>query len=236
MGALYLLLRQPQQAPPDFLEWPAGEQRKVQFFEFLRPILESRNEALLADRARLEQIAAGLPDTRPGWFERRWLDDLARAYRLDPQAEPLEDLVAELLLRVDMVPVSLALAQAAKESGWGTSRFAVEGHAYFGQWCYEAGCGLVPLARGDAQRHEVMAFASPEEAVTAYLMNLNSHPQYQAMRQQRARLRASGERVSGFRLATGLTSYSERRGAYVTEIQELIRFNDLGPVPPKEQP
>lgn len=223
--------RPPAEPLPDFRQWPAGETRKVRFFEFLRPLLEAENARVLAARARLERIASTLPESGPGWRDRRWLAGLARHYRLDPETLTLHTLVAELLLRVDAVPVSLGLAQAAKESGWGTSRFAVEGHALFGERCFAVGCGVVPAAREDGLRHEVEAFPSPAAAVASYVHNLNTHGDYAALRRLRAELRAAGEGVTGFALADALDSYSERGRAYIREVRQLIRYNELGPAP-----
>jgi Bax protein len=128
---------------------------------------------------------------------------------------------------VDAVPVSLALAQAAKESGWGTSRFAREGYALFGERCFETGCGMVPRARRKGLSHEVTRFDSPREAVASYVRNLNTHPDYAEFRQLRAKLRQAPSPHPGIDLAGSLTSYSERREAYVREIREMIRFNGL---------
>mgnify|MGYP002064425563 CR=1 FL=1 len=100
-------------------------------------------------------------------------------------------LLAELRRRVDTVPIRLALAQAAKESGWGTSRFARKGNNFFGQWCYDEGCGLVPRARGEGRSHEVRAFDSPGDSVASYLRNINTHHGYRELRHARAGLRAA---------------------------------------------
>lgn len=218
------------EALPDFSQWPAGEVRKQEFFAYLRPLLEAENARVLAERTRLQQIAAQLPDRRPGQRDRRWLDALAREYGLDRSALPLPRLIVELLRRVDTVPVSLGLAQAAKESGWGTSRFAAEGNALFGQRCFEAGCGLVPEARRAGLRHEVRSFRSPAASVASYVRNLNSHPDYERFRRLRAELRDGGKPVTGFALAPALHAYSERREDYIREVRQMIRFNDLGPV------
>lgn len=219
----------PREVMPDFSTWPAGEARKEQFFAFLRPLLEAENARVLSQRARLERLAAA-PQSA-GWLDRRWLAALAREYRLDPELTSTDGRIRELLVRVDAVPVSLGLAQAATESGWGTSRFAVEGYALFGQRCFDPGCGLVPEARTEGLSHEVQAFASPQDSVAGYIQNLNSHPDYQSFRTLRADLRAAGVRVTGYVLARALHRYSERRDSYIEDVRQMIRHNDLGPVP-----
>jgi Bax protein len=209
---------------PDFRDYEAGAERKERFFAFLRPIIEQENARVLEDRRRLEQLAA---EGDPGWRDRRWLHGLAEDYGLDPEEYEDDTLMTALLRRVDAVPVSLALAQAAKESGWGTSRFARKGNNFFGQWCYEPGCGLVPRARGEGRSHEVRAFDSPRDAVASYLRNINTHPGYRELRRARAGLRAAGKPLSGLVLAEQLHRYSERGQPYVEEIKGLIRYNDL---------
>ncbi len=221
--ALLVSLARPQ-ALPDFSAWPAGPERKARFVEFMQPLIAAENARVLRDRGRLVSIAAA---DEAGWRDRRWLRALGERYRLDPETLSGDELLATLLLRVDAVPMSLALAQAAKESGWGTSRFAREGRNLFGQWCYEPGCGIVPHARGAQATHEVERFSTPRESVESYLRNINTHSAYRDFRLARAGLRASRAPLSGLVLAEELQSYSERGSAYVDEIKQLIRFNDL---------
>lgn len=209
---------------PDFRDYEAGQERKARFFEFVQPMIEAGNERILEDRRRLQALAG---EESLGLFERRRLHALAEEYRLDPEEMDDQALIDELLRRVDVVPVSLALAQAAKESGWGTSRFAREGRNLFGQWCYEEGCGLVPEARSSGRRHEVQVFDSPRDSVESYLRNINTHRGYRELRRARAAMRAQGRPLSGLALAGELQRYSERGQAYVEEIKGLIRYNRL---------
>lgn len=137
------------------------------------------------------------------------------------------ELAKELVRRVDVIPTSLVLAQAANESAWGTSRFAREGNNIFGQWCFDEGCGLVPNRRGEDASHEVRAFASVEAAVRAYFRNLNTHPSYEDLRTLRASMRMQGLPLNSMVLARGLTRYSERGMDYVEELQDMIRINEL---------
>ena len=133
-----------------------------------------------------------------------------------------------LLRRVDVVPPSLALAQAANESAWGTSRFARDGNNYFGQWCFEQGCGLVPKRRDEGRAHEVATFSSPVESVERYMANLNTHDAYRPLRERREQLRESEAPITGIQLAAGLEKYSERGEEYIAELRSMIRFNNLG--------
>lgn len=212
---------------PDFRAYSAGPERKTEFFEFLRPIVAEENRRVLVSRARLEAMAG-----KPGWRDFRWLEMTAERYGVamhddDGEQRPVAELIDELLLRVDAVPSSLALAQAAKESGWGTSRFAREGNNLFGEWCFTDGCGIVPRQRAEGSDHEVEAFASPTESVASYLRNINTHDSYKSFREARKAQREDGGALSGVELANELSEYSERREAYVQELKGLIIGNDL---------
>ena len=219
----------PTVAAPDFREFEAGPERKAAFFEYMQPIVEARNAVLRERRERLLSIQEN-PD--PGRRDRRFVRQLADEYSIpvaSPGGEPLplERIVEELLLRVDEVPVSLALAQAAKESGWGTSRFAREGNNFFGEWCFSRGCGIVPSSRAPGKTHEVQAFESPAESVASYTRNINTHSGYKSFREARKRQRTQDDSLSGVELAGELSRYSERGSAYVSELRQLIVVNDL---------
>ncbi len=209
---------------PDFRQYEAGPERKAVFFEFVRPLIQSENARVRQDRERLLAIAA---DGDPGFFDRLWLTSIAREYAIEEPDPDDPALLDTLIRRIDTVPLSLALAQSAKESGWGTSRFARNGYNLFGEWCFDEGCGMVPRSRSENRSHEVESFRSPRDSVASYLNNINTHPQYRSFRLKRARLRDESDRLSGSALAQELSQYSERREAYVAEIRQLIRINDL---------
>lgn len=224
--------------PPGHEDMPVIEAdtvaaRKDRFFDYLRPIVRHENRVIREQRLRLQRLRDTLAAGGAlAWLDRRWLADMARAYRLAGGGEddetPLDaDLVAALLERVDVIPESLALVQSAKESSWGRSRFAREGNNLFGQWCHEPGCGLTPTARKAGRSHEVERFGSVRASVRSYFRNLNTHAQYRELRRLRAALRKRDEPLTGVALADGLTFYSERRQAYVDEVKAMIRNNGL---------
>jgi Bax protein len=208
---------------PDMTQFAASAERKAAFFGFLEPIVISKNARILSDRASLREMAVALDAGRS--LSSRQLDlleSLAEKYALDDgDADPAQQ-VRQLLLRADAVPLPLVMVQAAKESGWGTSRFAREANNLFGQWCFEPGCGIVPERRPAGARHEVRDFDSVEDAVTAYLHNINTGRAYQRLREIRAQLRRAGEKPSAIALADGLLFYSERREEYVNEVKRMI--------------
>lgn len=211
---------------PDFSAYTNVEARKAAFFAYLAPIVREENDRIRDLRRRLNRVAAELSgEGSTDWWDRRFLERQAKRYSVE--AEDLHTVVDTLQRRVDIVPTSLALAQAAKESGWGTSRFARTANNLFGQWCFSSGCGMVPRKRPPGATHEVRAFDSVSESVRSYLHNLNTHHRYRDLRLKRASLRAEGEPLSGVELAETLAGYSERRDDYVEEVLAMIIANDL---------
>ncbi|WP_241546900.1 glucosaminidase domain-containing protein [Thiohalobacter thiocyanaticus] len=209
--------------PPD-LDTLDVDQKKSLFFRTLLPLVLAEN-ARLRERRRFAHDALNRLETLTG-SEGRRLQRLARQYG----AEGALDAPATrttLLRRVDIIPPALVLAQAANESGWGTSRFAVEANNLFGIWTYEASAGLTPGERNVDARHYVRAYPSLQRAVRDYLHNLNIGHAYGALRRQRAAMRARGEPLDPLVLAGALERYSERGVDYVTEIRGMIRSNDL---------
>lgn len=213
---------------PDFDAITDVEVKKQSFFGFLRDYVERENDRILQERDRLVEFSAILHSGSDlSRIEQRTLDTIAKEYRLDDSEMANNDLVEELLVRVDVIPVSLALAQAATESAWGTSRFAREGNNIFGQWCFDEGCGLVPGRRADDKSHEVKAFASIDASVRGYFRNLNTNSSYAYFRELRAQMRDQDRSLDSMRLAGGLRRYSERGHVYVSEVQDIIRINGL---------
>jgi len=158
--------------------------------------------------------------------EQAILQALAEKYGLQDEKDP-QKLVAGLLERVDSIPPSLALGQTAYESGYGTSRFAVEGNALFGQWTY-SGKGMKPKEhRASKGNYGVASYRWPFNSVRSYMQNLNTHNAYQGLRDKRAELRKQGKEVTGMALTEALGSYSEKGMEYVKTLQSIIRVNNL---------
>ena len=208
---------------PDFAEYQNVGQKKVAFFDYMLPMVIERNQYMLDQRAELELLVSAEPHNAA---ELSQISQFASDYGLQAEADS-QKLLQQLLIRVDEIPPSLALAQAAIESAWGTSRFAVQGNNLFGQWCYKKGCGLVPLRRDSGSRHEVAKFSSVTQSVNAYMRNLNTHRAYSDLRANRAQLKATEQNVTGHLLAANLLDYSELREVYVEEIRAVIRINKL---------
>jgi Bax protein len=212
--------------PKGLEELQPTEARKSLFLRIVLPLVLRENERLLSERRRLlalrRRLAMGerLTPEQGAWLRAE----------TDDYGVSAGDL-ATLLKRVDVIPPSLALAQAASESAWGTSRFVREGNALFGMWTWSDEVpGIVPRERDEAARHRVRAFESLEQSVHAYVRTLNTHWAYAEFRERRAALRRRGQAVDGLLLAGTVTRYSERREVYTVELRSLIRLNALAPL------
>jgi Bax protein len=213
---------------PDFAGIPDVLVKKQQFFDFLEDYIATENASIDLLRQQLLKRAEIVNDNIAlSLREREWVLSLAQNYKLDVAQSSEQELVNELLLRVDGIPISLALAQAANESAWGTSRFVLEGYNIFGQWCYQEGCGMVPQRRISGATHEVERFDSIQASVKSYLNNINTHHLYGYLRELRAFMRNQQQSLDPMVLAYGLGRYSERGENYVDEIQNIILQNKL---------
>lgn len=210
--------------------------RKTLFLKLMLPLVLAANEEIAADRAQLQVLADRLAAGESlGGEPADWLAAVARRYRLPLDharddsaafAAAAREVLPELLRRVDEVPPSLALAQAALESGWGTSRLALQGNALFGERTWTE-AGLQPLDPAPGATHRARRFDSLMGAVAAYMHNLNTHPAYAGFRQARAALRDRAAPLDGAALVRHLTAYSELGPAYTRAVAELIRDNGL---------
>lgn len=209
--------------PRDLREVRTPSHRKVMFLKTALPLILLVNERIERDRMRIQilrtLIGAGV-ETTSG--DAAWLMAIAERHGLE---RPDFD---ELLRRVDIIPPSLALAQGAEETGWGTSRFAHEGNALFGQRIFSGKGGLVPRRRDKGETFKVRAFEDLFDGVRAYAHNLNTFAAYKEFRRAREALRVAGLPLIGTDLAATLENYSERREAYIDTIRLIIRANALG--------
>lgn len=206
---------------PDFSQFGAGSERKEAFFGFLFPRIALANLEILRQRRGVKALQQ--EDTLSEEQE-QWLEGLADRLRIDRDDSDFFD---RLLKRLDIIPPSLMMAQAANESSWGTSRFATRGNNLFGQWCFSKGCGIVPGQRSEGMNHEVARYKHPYASIRSYMTNLNRHNAYSRLRTIRRQQRQRDQFPTGISLAGGLELYSERGSEYVREIRSMIRFNNL---------
>jgi len=209
---------------PDFSVYKEVKQKKLNFFRFLYPVVETENHHILRLRDSLLDLNTKAPKALSS-NEITWLKLLAKHYKVSDEAPQKQ--IDQLLIRVDIIPISLVLAQAAIESGWGSSRFALEGNNLFGQWCFKKGCGLVPQSRQDDKQHEVASFKNINASVRAYLKNLNTFPAYQELRRLRSIDRERTGNINADSLVQGLEHYSEQGEIYTDKVFKLMRQNKL---------
>lgn len=201
--------------------------KKQEFITTLLPYIEKENRRLIALRKRVSTMFDKIEtDMVLSASEQQQISKLANKYRV--KGDPLVDSTAreEMLRKIDIIPSSLALAQAANESAWGKSRFAQEANNLFGIWTYDQDKGLKPKRRERGKTHLVRIFDDFSESVRYYMYTLNSHPAYRELRQIRQQLRASDQVIEGQKLAAGLEKYSAKGQAYIELIRSLIEQNE----------
>ena len=208
--------------PNDFMKIQPVIERKKLFINTLIPIIYSENLQILNDRKKILdwwRESDGENFSRDFWPQ--WLFELSEKYGSS------DSNLGNLLVRVDIIPISLALAQAAIESGWGTSRYSREGNAVFGQYTFDESKGLKPRDRNMNEEFFIKKFSNLSESVRSYLKNINTHLAYADFREERKKLRMNGENLSGYKLVNFLKDYSERREFYIKDVKEIITSNNF---------
>jgi len=214
--------------PPDLDRISDVSEKKRIFFLSMLPAALLANQEIAMKRERLVKLSRrldkgdSLTDREKGFIRR-----LAEDYKISGDLLTSPQDRKALLKRVDVVPPALILAQAACESGYGTSRFSKVGNNIFGEWSFVPGTGIVPEERPKGATYEVKRFDSLLESVRSYLNNLNTHRAYTELRNIRHRLRSQGVPLKGEKLAAGLRLYSIQRDRYVAHIRKIIRHNRL---------
>ena len=193
------------------------KKKRELFIKIVLPLILSENEKIQDDRKKLFKILSKNFNTAG---ERVWLKRRFKEYKIEDRD------LAKLKMRMDIIPVSIALAQAANESGWGTSRFALEGNALFGQWTWSKK-GISPKSKDPDQSHKILQFQILKASVRAYKNNLNTHNAYQEFREVRAKLRQSGTKITGLALIPYIKSYAAIGEKYVVILEDIIVNNSL---------
>jgi Bax protein len=193
------------------------KKRKELFIQIVLPLIIQENSNIRLDRKTLFKIINKSNNTIP---EKSWLEKKYKQYGVNSKD------LSVLKIRMDEIPTSLAIAQAAKETGWGTSRFAQEGNALFGQWTW-SGEGLKPKDAEKGKGHKVMKFNVLQASVRAYQRNLNTHSTYKDFRKARAKLRDSNKELDSIVLSKYLNKYAETGNQYVEVLQKIIMQNKL---------
>ena len=205
------------QFPRDLDALQSTKIKKETFIKIVLPLIVAENERILADRSKL-LLLSGKKFTTDS--EKQWLRQKLLEYKVKKGD------LKELTKRMDIIPTSIALAQAAKESGWGTSRFALEGNAIFGQWTW-SGQGIAPLDRESNKNHKILKFPILRASVKAYQNNLNTHKSYSKFRQKRSVLRDKNKKIKGLELTETLNNYAQTGSEYTKKLNQIIKQNRL---------
>jgi Bax protein len=203
--------------PQEIIKIENSKKRKNLFIQIILPLVIKENNYIKIDRKKLFNILNKSKNTK---LEKIWLNSRFKQYGV------VNKDLSTLKIRMDEIPISMTIAQAAKETGWGTSRFAQEGNALFGQWTW-SGDGIKPLGAGNNTTHKVMKFKVLQASVKAYQRNLNTHSSYKKFRSARAELRDEGKKLDSMILSTHLDKYAETGLEYVRILQQIIRQNNL---------
>mgnify|MGYP000368492225 FL=1 len=203
--------------PKDLKTLGDTKKKRELFIKIVLPLILDENKKITEDRKKLFKILAKNFNTVG---ERVWLKRRFKEYKIKDQD------LAQLKMRMDIIPVSIALAQAANESGWGTSRFALEGNALFGQWTWSKK-GISPKKKDPNKNHKVLQFQILKASVRAYKNNLNTHNAYQEFREARAQLRQENKQITGLNLIKYLKNYAAIGDEYVLIIEGIIKKNSL---------
>ena len=193
------------------------KKRKDLFIQIILPLVIAENNNIKLDRKKLFTI---LNKNKNSMAEQNWLNSKFKQYGVISKDLPT------LKVRMDEIPTSMIIAQAAKETGWGTSRFAQEGNALFGQWTW-SGEGIKPANADKDTTHKIMKFNVLQASVKAYQRNLNTHSSYRDFRSARAEMRDNGEKLDSTALTEHLDSYAETGKEYVKILKQIIRQNNL---------
>ena len=203
--------------PKELKNIESSKRRKNLFIQIVLPLIIEENLKIRFDRKKLFEILNKNNTTK---LDKAWLNLKFKQYGIDNND------LSKLKIRMDEIPVSLAIAQAAKETGWGSSRFAQEGNALFGQWTW-SGEGLKPKNADEGKDHKVMKFHSLQLSVRAYLRNLNTHSTYKNLRKARTELRNQNKPLDSLILSKHLDKYAETGSQYIEVLQKIIEQNNL---------
>ena len=202
--------------PKDLVATKSVTQKKETFLQILLPLVVAENQRIIKDKKYLLKILKENESPK----KTNWINKKYKEYRVSKKN------IDELIEKMDIIPTSIALAQAAKESGWGTSRFALEGNAIYGQWTWN-GDGIEPLEKTKNQNHKILKFPLLRASVKAYIANLNTHRGYKRFRVKRAELRKKNKKLAGLELIHELDNYAQTGKEYTRILEQIIKQNDL---------
>ena len=201
--------------------------KKNIFISILLPIALRGNELVLEEREFIKDAISSNDLSQIEYFSKRYkIKDYKKINFAKLSVKQVEEIKSKLLIKVNKIPISMILAQAIIESGWGSSRFAKEGNALFGEWTWQKGVGIKPQEKLDAN-YAVKNFSNISASLNSYILNLNRHEAYNEMRNYRNKKYRNGDPITGYEAANFLSGYAEIGYQYVTKVKDMIKFNKL---------
>ena len=201
--------------------------KKNIFISILLPIALRGNELVLEEREFIKDAISSNDLSQIEYFSKRYkIKDYKKINFAKLSVKQVEEIKSKLLIKVNKIPISMILAQAIIESGWGSSRFAKEGNALFGEWTWQKGIGIKPQEKLDAN-YSVKNFSNISASLNSYILNLNRHEAYNEMRNYRNKKYRNGDPITGYEAANFLSGYAEIGYQYVTKVKDMIKFNKL---------
>ena len=202
-------------------------EKKKKFIKVVLPLIISQNQEILLDRNHLLKIREYLIKHKTiNKKDQRVVQNLSQEYSIQNNNRHKIDIIDDLLISVDVIPNSIALAQAVNESGWGTSRFAKEYNALFGQYTFDENIGVVPSRRDKGKKHLIKHFVSIDQSIKSYLKNINTHFAYEEFRKLRNEIRGNSNQIKNTLLVHKLNTYAEDKN-YVDTLIDIIKTNNL---------
>ena len=201
--------------------------KKNIFISILLPIALRGNELVLEEREFIKDAISSNDLSQIEYFSKRYkIKDYKKINFAKLSVKQVEEIKSKLLIKVNKIPISMILAQAIIESGWGSSRFAKEGNALFGEWTWQKGIGIKPQEKLDAN-YAVKNFSNISASLNSYILNLNRHEAYNEMRNYRNKKYRNRDSITGYEAANFLSGYAEIGYQYVTKVKDMIKFNKL---------
>lgn len=217
---LFLVSLRASEFPPSYYKLPLNEKKKF-FFEFFVGEIELENRKILKEREFVESLKNN-KNLQEDSYEYRILEELQVKYKVNNIYD-----YDKFLRRIDIIPPSMALAQAAIESGWGTSRFFKEANNIFGEWTYNPNMGIIPLRRKTGKKHFIRVFTNLQESIAAYMLNLNRTGAYYQFRAKRREMRLKDVFIDGVKLSETMSKYSGIGHNYIKMLKNMIKRNNL---------
>ena len=209
--------------PKDYFEIKDRKKAKEYFFEYIYKLSELENKKILQERNIIKNIlSSNILHINPKSREFSKLLKIKKKYRINKLYN-----LKSYMMKIDIIPPAMVLAQAAIESGWGKSRFMREANNIFGHWTYNPKIGMIPKQRDEGDKHFIRVFKSLQSSISAYMLNLNRNPAYKTFQKKRYKIRLDNKQATGLELSQTMINYSGIGKEYLVILKTVIEKNEL---------